>query len=51
MKILQISANWGHGGPGGVEKDIHFTLLENGCESYVAYGRGDVPNIVNMGWL
>ena len=43
MKVLQISANWGHGGPGGVVKDIHNYLCENGHEAVVAYGRYDVP--------
>lgn len=46
MKILQISANWGHGGPGGVVKDIHNYLVSNNHEAWVAYGRYDVPECV-----
>lgn len=44
MKILQISTNWGHGGPGGVVKDIHNQLTAEGHEMMVAYGRYDVPD-------
>ena len=43
MKILQISTNWGHGGPGGVVKDIHNYLNAAGHEPVVAFGRYDVP--------
>ena len=43
MKVLQISANWGHGGPGSVEKDIYCTLAEAGHKCVIAYGRGSVP--------
>lgn len=46
MKVLQISTNWGHGGPGGVVKDIHNHLTEQGHEMWVAYGRYDVPENV-----
>ena len=46
MKILQISTNWGHGGPGGVVKDIHNYLKDKGHEPMVAYGRYDVPEDV-----
>lgn len=46
MKVLQISANWGHGGPGGVLKDFHNYLVSKGHEPSVAYGRDDVPNDV-----
>ncbi len=44
MKILQISANWGHGGPGGVVKDIYNSIVTSGHECVVAYGRYDIPD-------
>ena len=47
MRVLQISANWGLGGPGGVEKDIYYTLVNNGHECVIAYGRGSVPEDIN----
>ncbi len=47
MKILQISANWGRGGPGGVEKDIYDILCLNGDECAIAYGRYNIPEEVN----
>jgi len=46
MKVLQISANWGSGGPGGVEKDLFNILKEKGYECIVAYGRGTIPKSI-----
>lgn len=46
MKILQISSNWGHGGPGGVVKDLYNVIEANGDECKVAYGRFDIPDDV-----
>ncbi len=46
MKILQISANWGHGGPGGVVKDIYNSIISSGNECVVSYGRYDIPDDV-----
>ena len=44
MRVLQISTNWGHGGPGGVEKDIYYCLIDKGHECFVAYGRDNIPD-------
>lgn len=46
MKVLQISSNWGHGGPGGVEKDLYQVIVDSGNECVVAYGRDDIPDNV-----
>lgn len=46
LRVLQISANWGYGGPGGVEKDIYYCLIEKGHECYVAYGRDSIPDSI-----
>ena len=42
-----INANWGHGGPGGIVKDIYDILTKNGHECIVAYGRGSCPKEIN----
>ena len=44
MKVLQISTNWGHGGPGGVEKDLYYQLKQDGDTCLIAYGRDSVPS-------
>lgn len=44
MKVLQISSNWGHGGPGGVEKDLYYEIIKNNHLGIIAYGRDTVPN-------
>lgn len=41
MKILQINSVYKYGSTGKIVSDIHNLLLENGHESYVAYGRGE----------
>ncbi|MDO4493496.1 MAG: glycosyltransferase [Clostridia bacterium] len=47
MKIAEISANWGRGGPGGVMKDLYSVFTAQGDECLVCYGRGTVPADVN----
>ncbi|MDY0235315.1 MAG: glycosyltransferase [Gudongella sp.] len=42
MKVLQINSVCGIGSTGRIATDIHNILLEQGHESYVAYGR-DLP--------
>lgn len=44
MRILQINATVNSGSTGRIAEDIGRTLLENGHESYIAYGRGDRPS-------
>ena len=44
MKILQISSNWGHGGPGGIVKDLYYQITNHGDKCLVAYGRGTIPS-------
>ncbi|MGO3801512.1 MAG: glycosyltransferase [Fusobacterium sp.] len=45
MKILQINTVCGTGSTGRIATDIHNILLEEGYESYIAYGRGEAKNI------
>lgn len=40
MKILQINSHYDQGGAARIAAYIHRQLLEDGVESYVAYGRG-----------
>lgn len=40
MKILQINTVYNTGSTGGIVANIHHLLLNNGFDSYVAYGRG-----------
>jgi glycosyltransferase involved in cell wall biosynthesis len=40
MKILHINSVYGFGSTGRIVSDIHNSLLKQGHESYVAYGRG-----------
>ncbi len=42
MKVLQINSVCGVGSTGRIATDIHNTLVEQGHESYIAYGR-DLP--------
>jgi len=46
MKVLQINSVCGIGSTGRIVTDIHNMLLEQGHESYVAYGR-DLPKNCN----
>jgi len=40
MKVLQINSVCGIGSTGRIATDIHNILIEQGHESYIAYGRG-----------
>lgn len=44
MRILQINTVVNSGSTGRIAEDIGITLMENGHESYIAYGRGDRPS-------
>ncbi|AZR73927.1 glycosyl transferase [Anoxybacter fermentans] len=41
MKVLQINSVCGIGSTGRIATDIHNILIENGHESYIAYGRDE----------
>lgn len=47
MRVLQINSVCGNGSTGKIVLDIHNTLLENGHESWIAYGRGDSNGVLN----
>lgn len=47
MKVLQINTVCGTGSTGRIATDIHGGLLEQGIESYIAYGRGEAHNCEN----
>lgn len=40
MRVLQINSVYGSGSTGRITADIHSMLLNEGSDSYVAYGRG-----------
>lgn len=42
MRVLQINSVCGIGSTGRIATDIHYILIEQGHESYIAYGR-DLP--------
>ena len=44
MRVLQINSVCGVGSTGRIATDIHQLLIEQGHESYIAYGRGDAIN-------
>lgn len=44
MKILQVSTGVNTGSTGRIAEDIGRTMIENGHESYIAYGRGKRPS-------
>lgn len=52
MKVLQINSVCGIGSTGRIASDIHNILIEQGHESYIAYGR-DLPkncdNVIKIG--
>lgn len=52
MKVLQINSVCGIGSTGRIATDIHNILIEQGHESYIAYGR-DLPkncdNVIKIG--
>lgn len=47
MKVLQINSVCGIGSTGRIATDIHNILIEQGHESYIAYGRGLPKNCDN----
>lgn len=47
MRVLQINSVCGVGSTGRIATDIHQILLEQGYESYIAYGRGEALNCDN----
>lgn len=48
MKVLQINCVYGKGSTGKITRDIHLTLLKNGIDSYVCYGRGELVEDKNI---
>ena len=51
MKILQINSHYNQGGAARIVACIHRQLLEEGEESYVAYGRGagdEEKNVISI---
>lgn len=47
MRVLQINSVCGIGSTGRITTDIHKLLIEQGHESYIAYGRGEAVNCDN----
>lgn len=47
MKVYMISANWGHGGPGGIASDLYYVLKKNGHQCRFAYARETVPDDID----
>lgn len=47
MRVLQINSVCGIGSTGRIATDIHKMLIEQGHESYIAYGRGEAKNCNN----
>lgn len=47
MKVLQINSVCGIGSTGRIATDLHKTLIDNGHESYIAFGRGEPRNCDN----
>ena len=45
MKVLQINTTVNTGSTGRITEDIGKLLIEQGNESYIAYGRGDQSSI------
>lgn len=48
MKVLQINSHYNQGGAARIAAYIHRQLLEEGVESYVAYGRGALSEDKNV---
>lgn len=48
MKILQINSHYNQGGAARIAAYIHRQLLEEGIDSYVAYGRGVISEEKNV---
>lgn len=52
MRVLQINSVCGIGSTGRIATDIHKILIEQGHESYIAYGRGlpkNCDNVIRIG--
>ena len=47
MRVLQINATVNSGSTGRIAEDIGLILMNNGHESYIAYGRGNQPSKSN----
>ena len=47
MRVLQINATVNSGSTGRIAEDIGLVLMNNGHESYIAYGRGNQPSKSN----
>ena len=48
MKLLQLNTTVNSGSTGRIAEDIGRVLIENGHESYIAYGRGTRPSKSNL---
>lgn len=48
MKILQINSHYNQGGAARIVACIHRQLLDEGQQSYVAYGRGKISQEQNV---
>lgn len=48
MRVLQINSVCGIGSTGRIATDIHKSLIEQGHESFIAYGRGLPKNCDNL---
>lgn len=47
MRVLQINATVNSGSTGRIAEDIGLVLMNNGHESYIAFGRGNQPSKSN----
>jgi glycosyltransferase involved in cell wall biosynthesis len=43
MKVLQVNVVCGSGSTGRIAVDLHKALIQSGCDSMIAYGRGSAP--------
>lgn len=48
MKVLQINATVNSGSTGRIAEDIGKVLIQNGHESYIAYGRGNSTSVSKL---
>lgn len=51
MKLFQINSTLNWGSTGRVAEEIGQTVMEQGWESYIAYGRYRNSNISNVIWM
>ena len=47
MRVLQINTVYGSGSVGRICMDLYEICEENGIESYMAYGRGEIRTDIN----